>query len=230
MRFSEFEKLMSSKRMNRYLKACGGNSRKAMTLYRYNLRLSQDMFTIISCYEVALRNAIDRIMVQTFGADWLRDSILTGGIFSNPKFGDTAKIIRKAYLGLLRRDAYTHSKLLAEMEFGVWKHLFSTPHYTATGRVLLGVFPKKPKSSASFQYNNSFLYNELDSVNRLRNRIAHHEPICFLQNSDSISTTYLRKVYDKVCKMFGWMGIDSSNVLYGLDHVNRISALIDGIQ
>ena len=90
-----------------------------MTLYRYNLRLSQDMFTIISCYEVALRNAIDAIMVQRFGPDWLRDSILPGGLFSNPRFGDTAKIIRKAYQGLLRKNAYSHSKLLAEMEFGV---------------------------------------------------------------------------------------------------------------
>ena len=59
MRFSDFESIMSSKRMTRYVNACGGNTRKAMTLYRYNLRLSQEVFTIISCYEVALRNAID---------------------------------------------------------------------------------------------------------------------------------------------------------------------------
>ncbi|MBQ9185628.1 MAG: Abi family protein [Bacteroidales bacterium] len=215
--------------MNRYLNACGGNSRKAMTLYRYNLRLSQDMFTIISCYEVALRNAIDRIMVQRFGPDWLRDSILPGGVFSNPKFGDTAKIIRKAYLGLIRKNAYSHSKLLAEMEFGVWKHLFSTPHFSATGRVLLQVFPRKPKSSARFQYNNSFLYNELDSVNRLRNRIAHHEPICFLQNCDKISTFYLKGVYWKLYSLFQWMEIDASDILYGLDHVDSLTSKIDSL-
>ncbi len=229
MRFSEFEKLMSSKRMKRYLDACGGKTRKAMTLYRYNLRLSQDMFTIISCFEVALRNAIDEVLTQELGADWLRDSILPGGVFYNPKFGDTAKIIRKAYQGLLRRNAYSHSKLLAEMEFGVWKHLFSTPHFTATGRVLLRVFPDKPKSSASFQYNNSFLYNELDSVNRLRNRIAHHEPVCFLQNCDSISTSYLRGVHRKICSLFRWMGIDADDVLFGLDHIDRITSRIDSI-
>lgn len=229
MRFSEFKKLMSPKRMNRYLNACGGNSRKAMALYRYNLRLSQDMFTIISCYEVALRNAIDNILTHRFGGDWLRDSILPGGVFSYPKFGDTAKIIRKAYQGLVRRNEYSHSKLLAEMEFGVWKHLFSTPHFTATGRVLLQVFPQKPKSSASFQYNNSFLYNELDSVNRLRNRIAHHEPVCFLQNCESISTSYLRGVYGKIYSLFQWMGIDASDMLFGLDHINQIAFKIDSI-
>ena len=59
MRFQDFEKVMSRHRMNRYLMACNGRSKKAMTLYRLNLRLSQEMFTIISCFEVALRNAID---------------------------------------------------------------------------------------------------------------------------------------------------------------------------
>lgn len=39
-----------------------------MTLYRLNLRLSQEMFTIVSCLEVALRNAIDSIILAT----WVR--------------------------------------------------------------------------------------------------------------------------------------------------------------
>ncbi len=33
--------------------ACGGNTIKAMTLYRYNLKLSQELLTVISCFEVA---------------------------------------------------------------------------------------------------------------------------------------------------------------------------------
>ena len=75
MNYSAFENVMSSRRMRRYLNACSGNKRKALTLYRLNLRLSQEMFTVISCYEVALRNAIDRIMSSSLGADWLRDAI-----------------------------------------------------------------------------------------------------------------------------------------------------------
>ncbi len=55
MKYADFEKIMSSQRMERYLTACGANTRKAMTLYRYNLQISQEMFTIVSCFEVALR-------------------------------------------------------------------------------------------------------------------------------------------------------------------------------
>ncbi len=47
MKYADFEKIMSSKRMERYLTACGGDTRKAMTLYRYNLQISQEMFTKI---------------------------------------------------------------------------------------------------------------------------------------------------------------------------------------
>ena len=57
MRYSEFEELFSAKRMQKYLAACNNDTRRAMTLYRYNLRLSQEMFTIIAalrlCYVIA---------------------------------------------------------------------------------------------------------------------------------------------------------------------------------
>ncbi len=48
MKYIDFVKIMSAKRMERYLTACGGDTRKAMTLYRYNLQISQEMFTIVS--------------------------------------------------------------------------------------------------------------------------------------------------------------------------------------
>ena len=51
-----------------------------MTLYRYNLRLAQELLTIVSCFEVSLRNAIDDILVPQFGNEWLKDSVSTGGM------------------------------------------------------------------------------------------------------------------------------------------------------
>ena len=97
MEYKEFERIMSKKRMGRYLTACGGDTRKAMTLYRYNLHLTQDVFTVISCFEVALRNAIDVRLVPILGEDWLRDSIMPGGIFTEPKLFKTREIIDRAY-------------------------------------------------------------------------------------------------------------------------------------
>ncbi len=83
MKFQDFEKIMTSARMSRYKTACAGNSKRATTLYRKNRQLSQELFTVISCFEIALRNAIDQQLLTTLGNDWLRDSAVAGGIFDN---------------------------------------------------------------------------------------------------------------------------------------------------
>ena len=58
MKYTEFECIISTERMRKYNVVCGGNTTKSMTLYRYNLGLSQEMFVLVSCFEVALRNRI----------------------------------------------------------------------------------------------------------------------------------------------------------------------------
>ena len=42
MKFTEIEDIFSANRMRKYVNACGGDTRRAMTLYRYNLKLSQE--------------------------------------------------------------------------------------------------------------------------------------------------------------------------------------------
>ena len=144
MKYSEFEDIISQQRMRKYLQACNNESKRAMTLYRYNLKLSQEMFALISCFEVTLRNRIDKEMKVHFGNDWLRDFILPGGQFHyDPRVEGTRKIIEKTYNELMRSNAYSHSKLLSEMEFGVWKYMFSNVVYALMGQSLLHIFPQQ---------------------------------------------------------------------------------------
>lgn len=229
MKFSDFEAILSSKRLKRYLEACRGDSRKAMTLYRYNLQVSQEMFTLVSCFEVALRNAIDRKVSASLGVDWLRDSVTGNGVFTNPKLKKTHEIIRHAYIKLHREQTYSASKLLAEMEFGIWKYMFSPIQYRLTGRNLLKIFPNKPRSTVECQYNQTFIFNELDKVNSLRNRIAHHEPICFPTGESVIDTSYILNIYIRIHRLFLWMGIDARALLYGLDHVQQVCCRINNL-
>lgn len=92
MNYKDFEQIISKNRLQRYLIASNYNSKAALTLYRNNLRISQEMFTIISCFEVALRNSIDKILTKQLGPEWLK---------------------------------YSHSKLLASLDFGSWKYMFA---------------------------------------------------------------------------------------------------------
>ncbi len=230
MNFAEFQNIVSHERLERYLIACDRDEDKTIELYKENVHVSLEMFAVVGAFEIALRNAIDRIMTATCGNDWLRDAILPGGIFDIPRCRDHARIIRSAYEKLIDHGCYTHGHLLAKMEFGVWKYMFSSPQYRASGRVLLNAFPFKPTSTRTVQYNNTTIFNELDHVNSLRNRIAHHEPICFPTGFAEITTDYVRWIYAKIQMLFNWMDIDSYSFLSGLDHVLSICDAIDRLK
>ena len=213
--------------MQKYLLACNNDSKRAMTLYRYNLKLSQEMFTLISCFEVALRNKIDKQLTANLGNDWLRDAVIPNGrLYYDLRVEKTRKIIEKAYNELMRSNTYSHSKLLSAMEFGVWKYMFSNVIYALMGQTLLRVFPNIPTSTRQHQYDNSYIFQELDYINKLRNRIAHHEPICFSRPNAVIDTSYALNQYARMMRLFNWMGIDGASLMFGLDHVGSACSKI----
>ena len=76
----------------------------------------------------------------------------------------------------------------------------------------------QPSSTPQLQYDNAFVFNALDVVNNMRNRIAHHEPICF-GNTGSIDTHNVMYCYAKIMQLFQWMDIDAVSLLYGVNHV-----------
>ena len=229
MKFHDFEQVISPVRIGRYLTACECNTRKAMTLYRKNLHLSQELFTVISCFEIALRNAIDKHYTDILGNDWLRDSAVTGGIFDNTNCKIAAQTINTEVSKLHKNKQYNHTKLVAELGFGFWRYLFSSHQYRVCGKTLLKVFPSKPPSSPTAQYNADYIFRELQKINNLRNRIAHHEPICFVPCQPIKNTTYARQHYSLLLQLFQWMNIDEAAMLYGLDHIVSICNEIDAL-
>lgn len=228
MRYEEFAIILSPARLSRYLNACSGNTRKAMTLYRRNLQLSQELFTIISCFEVALRNAIDQHYVKKLGNDWLRTAASRGGIFDNARCHVTRQTIHDELRKL--NHQYTHPKLVASLGFGFWRYLFSPHQYRAGGQTLLQIFSARPTSTPTLQYNASYIFNELQKINNLRNRIAHHEPVCFQSGQAIIDTTHVRQHYTLALQLFQWMGINESALLYGLDHIISVCNEVDGLK
>lgn len=94
---------------------------------------------------------------------------------------------------------------------------------------MLRIFPAKPTSTLSVQYNHRYVFNELERINKIRNRIAHHEPVCFSLGNPIKDTTYAKQKYRLIKDLFNWMQIDESALLYGMDHVNQIVQKIDEI-
>ena len=228
MKYLEFTKIVSEPRMDRYLQAANYNTRKARTLYKFNQRLSQEIFIVIGYFEVALRNAIDRHYTHIHGSNWLNNFIEEHGIFKDTKCAPALKIIAKAQNK--HSATATHSKVLSSLEFGFWRYLFSQPQFNAAGKSLLRIFPHKPLSNSTTQYNHTYVFNKLAVINRLRNRIAHHEPICFQSRSYLISTAEVQETYVLLLELFQWLGIAHKPLLYGLDHVKSLSEEIEVLQ
>jgi len=105
--------------------------------------------------------------------------------------------------------------------------MFAPHQFTASGKNLLQIFPVKPSSKPFLQYNNTFVYNQLAQINDLRNRIAHHEPICFQSGIPVKSTTEIRNIHELILQLFQWMSIDAKSLIDGLDHIESISNKID---
>lgn len=225
MRYPEYENILSVARLNRYLIACNGQTKKAMTLYRFNLRLSQALFTTIGNFEISLRNSIDNKLTAILGNNWLIESVASGGIISNERCRLTEIRLNEALTKLGSR--YSHNKLVAELSFGFWRYLFASHQFNATGRTLLSIFPARPHSSAMMHFNRRFIFNQLAQINNLRNRIAHHEPVCFVLGHPIKSCAYARENYEIISRLFEWMSIDKSSFLYGLDHILDICSKIE---
>ena len=67
--FKEAQKIFSPARMQKYLRACGGDEEKAMQLYAFNACLSQAFFGVVSLFEVVLRNAIIKEYLRYMAVD-----------------------------------------------------------------------------------------------------------------------------------------------------------------
>ena len=194
---SQFHTAISIPRFQRYLQACG-NRDKALALYRANVALSQQLFGVISVFEVILRNSIDRHMIAQQGNEWLENAVAPGGYFDiSPGCEITYHSIQEAIhrMGI----QFTHDGLITRLTFGFWTYLFSPKEFAAAGSSLLGVFPNRP-----FGTKQKTIFQNLVKINDLRNRIAHHEPICF--EKDTISTNQTKKRYHLILESLSWLG------------------------
>lgn len=116
---------------------------------------------------------------------------------------------------------------MASHGFGFWRYLFSDHQYRAGGLDLLNIFPNKPTSTPSIAYNAKYVFSKLAEINDTRNRIAHHEPICFAPRNPVKDTNYARQNYFQIITLFQWLDIDEASLLYGLDHIITVCSEID---
>ncbi len=170
------EQRLSPARLARYLDRYNGNRVPALRLYTWNIEASAALWGPISVIEVAVRNAMHEQLVERCRRpDWWEDAHL--------------------YLCPRERDAVTHARdklvdrgtsdpsadqVVAATSFGLWSGLVSegkprdrlySYETTLWQPRLRNAFPHRGDRGRKY------VHSLLEDIRKLRNRIAHHEPI-----------------------------------------------------
>ncbi len=222
MNYSDYERAFSRPRINRYKTACGNDEDKALRLYRYNIKLCQKFYGVLGVLEVALRNSVNEHYRSTFSDnEWLITQSRTG--FLMPSRDDIFEEKNRWE----RKGLYSHDKLVASLSFGTWTLMFSKNFYKNAGKTLLQIFPYKTRGM-----NQRDIYRELEGIRELRNRIAHHEPICF-NAAGAICVDHAKSIYELILKYLWFMGYNPEEILYEVEMpmcvFSEIQELAEGI-
>lgn len=218
MKSIDYEKAFSRARLHKYLKACNGNPIYALELYRNNIKLCQKFYGVLNIFEVVLRNAInEHYKVYFDDSDWIRHQLVQGGMLENHP---QRNAIEQLLEDLDKNCRYTNDRVVSSVTFGFWTHLFSRRPYALGGKSLLRIFSTKTKGLGQ-----RTIYNELQTIKEFRNRIAHHESICF-DTLGNISTFAAKYNYALSIKYIRFLGYQDRHLFFRMD-VNPIKNLKD---
>lgn len=175
---------VSKPRLSPFIAVADGNIREALRLYQWNIELSGAVYESLHIFEVFLRNAVDnqlqvwnaqqvdRISGQPHSCDWLLDPsrLLRRLIGSN-----IDRAIEQTHTALRGKTAreLTHADVVAQLSFGTWRYLLPDRD---PGRRRLWA----DALQAAFPYLDApttELVARVDRIYRLRNRVAHLEPL-----------------------------------------------------
>lgn len=101
--------------------------------------------------------------------------------------------------------------------------MFAGKQFQAGGSTLLNTFPDLPP-----RHNQGHVYSKLNQINSIRNRVAHHEPICF-GIGNTIRTMYARSHFQDIIDILTWMNINHRELFFGIDGVSKEADYIDNI-
>lgn len=168
---TELESNFSSKRFGAYLLRAGHHPEYAIQLYLYNARLAKSLLFPLHILEIVLRNGIDEAFSHTFSESWHLDQS-----FRDLLSQESNNSLQKA-LGRFRKIP-SKDDVISELSLDFWSNLFRAEYDRSIWQTNIKIlFPCNTFTRASLQ-------PEISKINRLRNRIAHHEPILDLNTSD----------------------------------------------
>ncbi|WP_037112490.1 Abi family protein [Rhizobium sp. 2MFCol3.1] len=179
--------ILSPDRFSTYLTWSQGDVALAERLYSYNVQLSSDLYASMHMLEVALRNKADGALTLAHGNGWLHDNTVLADPYQQTCVSQAQATLQR------ERKAATHSQMVAELNFGFWSSLFgrTSNHLWAN---LRPIFQTTGLQRAT-------IAEKLRNLRRLRNRIAHYEPIL---------AQPIPALHQDILNLTAWMSVDAS--------------------
>lgn len=187
--------------MGRFLTAAGGDRARAKRMYRANMRLLQAFQGLLFSFEICLRNQLHQALTQHFhSANWIvqektgfmSDSLLGQKFFLRHEVEQAERKLRNLGKGI------SSDRLIAEQTLGFWTSFLEPRHFRLLRASPLNAFPHRPSSTSRAQ-----VYKRLDDIRKFRNRISHHEPICF--NGGNFDLSYAQSMHSCLIEVGKWI-------------------------
>lgn len=144
-----------------------GNGDNSILLneYVYNLKLSESFYPALSLLEIALRNQICNAIDKFICKDWLLQELSKQSILADKEYQkllESANKIKKA------GKKITNDRLISEMTFGFWIHLFTKsyrPKLWDKKGVFEAVFPNYVQKGTLTGYTKTYSNGKTDVYN-----------------------------------------------------------------
>lgn len=205
----DLEVSLSRERLGTYLNATGGDRVKAIRLHVWNTAVSAALYELLQILEVTLRNAMNHRLGEIYGEAWYYNR----DVGLNSVALDQISRARRD----LEREGYDENphQIVATLSFGFWVSLLSSGgsgvnyEMTLWRPALRGTFPQCNRLSRRGAHR------PLNILRRLRNRIAHHEPIF---------SRALDEDHERILEVAGWI---SPTTRTWMEHHSRVPAFLD---
>lgn len=227
MKYKKFTKHFSTERISKYAIATGYNKSKTIMLYKANIAVSQSFTPLICVLEVAFRNNLYSVLTAHFGnKDWIltektgfmdhqklqHHDKKTGLLKDNRYHLRQVKAAEKA----IKKDnrKVIPGRVIAEQTFGFWTCFYSSIIYKILQGSPIQAFPNRPPYC-----NRSTIFDSLEQIKGFRNRISHHEPICF-DNAGKKDFSEAKRIHELIKEVLTWIDPDMMSFLKEIDYVD----------
>ena len=206
---SNIPNMLSQPRFATYLQHCNNDRASALALYQWNLELSSAFVIPLHILEVSLRNAVVESLEIVHTSNWPWNQGLIRRL-PNPKVGYSPT---RDLSNVAKMQNPTMGKVVAELKFVFWEKMFTKRHDKRLwNNHIRTSFPNAPLTMTEAQIR-AQIYNDVFTIRKLRNRIAHHEPI-FTRN--------LQNDFDKIHALISWRDKVTADWMKDIESVTRL--------